>query len=171
MKLTDMLALSHVPRWSIIARQMEQNVGDHTFRVLVIAVEIAERTGTPLTTTDILKVLYHDGHESWTADVPSPLKRDIEDSGFNMLRVVPWAKNLPLWSDIDAEAVFRIADKIEAYTFIQRWGLGPQAAKVAAGCYASIFDEIGGRTSWIPHVQGILADINDETERGFTYTR
>ncbi len=172
MRLTDLLALSNVPRWSIISITAPQNVADHTFRTMAIAVEVALRTGTILTAGDMLRILCHDGHESWTADMPSPLKKDIEGAGVNFNRMVPWVKSLPAWSSPDAEHAFELADKIEAYTFIYKWGVGAQAERITEGCRRTVSELVSNtHPHWKGAIDSVVVDIIQESERGWTYKR
>ena len=56
-RLTDLLALSHVPRWSIVRHVSPQNVGDHTFRVMVIYTELMNRLNLIISTYALQTIL------------------------------------------------------------------------------------------------------------------
>lgn len=169
MRINDLLALSHVPRWSIISTSKEQTVSDHTFRVLCIATELGRRTGVILQVEDLMQILHHDAHESWTADIPSPVKNEMEAGGYDFLRCVPWMKREAGWSSPDAKMLLKLADRIEAFTYIEKWGVGRQAEEVATGCRAS-FDEIFREyPNWRNATEDLLRDVMFERERRAAY--
>lgn len=149
MFLTDALALSHVPRWAIVSTIRPQYVSDHTFRVAIIFIELTARLDLPWTSADLLGVLIHDLGESRTGDIPTPVKRELG------------MKELPVhFSSPEIERVYRLADLIEAYTFIRRYGEGEHAHRVAEGLSAKIAIEAkdwGTLTSAL--IDDILQDI------------
>lgn len=165
MRLNDLLALSHVPRWSIVSHTRPQSVADHTFRVLVIAVELAEMVGVTLHANDLIRILYHDGHESWTADLPSPIKSELEKTGYSFDRVTPWARSTPEFTGPDQERVFELADKIEAYTFIDKYGEGEQSLRVRDGCLDRLNGLIPDR-NWKKMADLVIVNIMEERGRG-----
>ena len=162
MRLTDLLALSHVPRWSIVRHVIPQSVADHSFRMTVIALELAHRLGVPTHAEFILACLYHDGPESRTGDIPSSAKRLIlnggSDSGFVDWNPYPQPGQLLE----DQLVVLALADKIEGYTFIQSAGIGEHAGAVVGACKAELHRLIPEK--WAGVVWGVITDI--EAERG-----
>lgn len=137
-RMNDCLALCHVPRWSIVPHTRHQSVAEHTFRVLVIARELAADLGIRLRSGDLLAILTHDAPESKTGDIPTPAKRAINDTVDADVIATAEYTMLP-WKEFDfatdnnslADQVFKMADMIEAYTFICRYGEGPHAKHVA----------------------------------------
>lgn len=134
-RLTDLLALSHIPRWTIVTHVVPQSVGDHTFRVMVIYAELCTRLNRSISIGGLLYVLQHDAPESRTGDVPTPAKRilPLEEWG----EFIPWT---PYVGPLDNEdiATFQLADLIEAHTFIEMYGKGEHSRRVAADIYAKI---------------------------------
>ena len=120
MFLTDMLALSHVPRWCIVPTIRPQSVGDHVYRVMVIFEALSSELEVPYVLSDLLAVLQHDYAEARSGDIPTPYKNTagIEDIQ-------------PAFSSEAVARLFLLADRIEAYTFIERYGFGPHAKRVA----------------------------------------
>ena len=167
MRVTDLLALSHVPRWTIVSHSRPQSVADHSFRVCVIAVELAERLGVQLSADALLACLYHDGPESRSGDIPSGAKRRIEDKLKGSLDDLFWPSTRLKGSTVAREVnILMLADKIEGYTFIQKWGVGPHAAEVADACHAEVTNLISktfsGKESII---QDLVGDILTEKGR------
>lgn len=132
MRLTDLLSLSIVPRWSVVPHHgAPQSVADHSFRVVVILHELAERFSIPLCATDYWYALTHDGAESVTGDIPRNYKRDHIISVDRTERAVcPWLRDIERPSPHICDLI-KVADTIEAYTWLRRWGVGPHAEVVA----------------------------------------
>jgi len=130
-RLTDLLALSHVPRWNIVDHSKAQSVADHTFRVMVIATEIAARNEMGIGWEGMLYILHHDADESYSADIPTPAKRKL-GLKIDSLALCPWIGD---WVGLEfisvkVKAIIDLADQIEAYTFIRRYGTGAHAKRV-----------------------------------------
>lgn len=134
MRLTDLLSLSIVPRWSIVDHRRPQSVADHSFRVAVIARELFERLGhPPLTTTELWWCLDHDGPESRSGDVSGEFKRRLSNpAGWaaTELAMCPWLGRDGCPSS-DRLRLLKIVDDLETYTFIRKFGEGPHADRVA----------------------------------------
>lgn len=130
LRITDLLALSVVPRWGIVDMVRRQSVGDHTFRVLVIFTELARRLGYAISLDDILMVLHHDADESRTSDIPASAK-DYLGIG-NPVKYCPWlADGWPSgFSSEKASTMAYLADQIEAFTFLDKYGLGDHSGRV-----------------------------------------
>jgi len=149
-RLTDLLALSVVPRWSIVDCVRTQSVAEHTFRVCAIVLELGERLGM---LRDVIHgalrlALTHDGAESRSADIPRPFKQALRDVGVTPImlalaeyRMCPWSGDEPLLSS-SARDLVRLADLIECYTFIEVYGHGPTAKKVAEHCQIEVLSAI-----------------------------
>lgn len=115
-QLSKMLTLSHVPRWAIIDVTKQQNVGEHSYRVMVIALTIAEfieGMGTNVDTGALLKeAVLHDIEESETGDIPTPFKRKA-------------GLSTPTPATLEGY-IISLADLIEAYIFLTRYGVRSQ---------------------------------------------
>jgi len=97
---------------------------------MVIAVELAKRLGLPPLSQDaLMTILLHDADESRTGDIPTPAKAKMAVG--NQAKHCPWmtGKVAGLYKD-EAEVV-RLADFLEAATFICMHGVGPHAMRVA----------------------------------------
>lgn len=145
-RMIDALALSYVPRWSIVIHSPEQYVGDHTFRTLVIFKRLCDEFGFEPTVKDIYSVLYHDLSESRTGDIPKTAKKTLEITSD------------PIdFSSGSILHMFHLADLIEAHTFIQRFGAGEHARKVTALTRQEIQDYCPAK--WWSTVTAIIDEI------------
>src|SRR5215207_3831282 len=130
MRLTDLLNLSTVPRWTIVPHLRPQSVSDHTFRLCVIARELADRLRVELMSIDYWSMLTHDGAESRSGDIPTPYKRLLGHAAAENAEALacPWTTyGDNCFSGDNARTVFALADLIEAHTFIYTWGIGTYA--------------------------------------------
>lgn len=73
--------LATVPRWSIVPLVRKQSVAEHSFYVTLYAVQIAEFIGLGVEEQGHIarRALTHDMIETWTSDIPGPIKRQIVD--------------------------------------------------------------------------------------------
>lgn len=133
MFLTDVLALSHVPRWSIVPHLIPQSVSDHSFRVAMIAMEIIRRHEGKDGWSDVRPhnvlwhSLIHDVEESITGDLPSGAKKFLRtrrDIGV----IIDDVPNHGMF--IKEMMIVKLADLIEAYTFIAMTGVGSHSVAV-----------------------------------------
>lgn len=172
-ELTDLLALSHVPRWAIISTSKVQSVAEHSHRVAVILMELGVRMDLILPYSLLVWALVHDGPEAWTGDIPGPFKHP--DQSAQDRKVAPWWG--PYRDKVPAEWLefFKIADLIETGTFIAKWGNGPHATYAYERIiYTEVPDQVKkwciqfsryGSDAAMPIVTGIIADILSERGR------
>jgi hypothetical protein len=104
--LGKLLNLSYVPRWVIVPMMRAQSVAEHSWRVAVIASELAARLGLGADKQLVIiqMAVYHDYEEVLTGDVPSTEK--------------PYPK---FESMSNSELVVKLADYIEALTWVKLW--------------------------------------------------
>lgn len=113
------LTLSHVPRWAIVDTLRKQTVADHSYRTIIIALELADRVHKPYPNMNIdlgkLAILaaYHDVEEGITGDIPTPFKRSQTN--------VIWPDSHSKPDGIEG-AILHMADAMEAVTFLERYG-------------------------------------------------
>lgn len=135
-RMRDLLALSDLKRWNVIPTTKDQTVGQHTFRVAVIAWEIVERYNRipakdippPVCRINIgdllMASLMDDGAECLTGDQPSNLKRILKDKGINWTEVeldlCPWLADNP--AGPVTHGIIKIADKIESGAWLSLYG-------------------------------------------------
>lgn len=162
-RLTDLLALSHVPRWTIVDHLKPQMVSDHVYRVLVIATELGERLKVNLEKRTITAILVHDAAECRTGDVPTPAKKHL-GSITNDVLFCPWMVREPEGMGGDQASIFLLSDLIEAATFIGRYGLGPHSVRV----YMDLCRKIDGQcpdSRWREIVRGLKQEIGEDLGR------
>lgn len=82
----DYRDLSHVPRWSIIPVIHRQSVAEHSYYVTLYISHICRvlGIGNHLVIDAMYHGLEHDRSESYTSDIPGPVKRSIVDAGKEM---------------------------------------------------------------------------------------
>lgn len=176
-RLTDLLALSHIPRWVIVPRLKEQSVADHSYRVAVILLELFERLRIdPVDPNWLVWALLHDAHECRTGDLPS-------SANFSILAQAAYESNDARYPDVDDRKVkdileqevarqqspwmqrlqpptgvgltiFKLADLIETYTWIKQWGHGHHAQ----GCQLRTHDRV---QYFIDKLTGELGRVDD----------
>jgi len=122
--VNDILALSHIPRWSTVPHVRSQSVAEHSFAVAAIALALCSRMGLELDRDSLIYALLHDVEEAATGDTPSYYKRDFPVSS----DYVGYRPTV----DPKLRKVVKLADLIEAYTFIARYGMGDHAASVTS---------------------------------------
>lgn len=136
-QLLDLLALSHVPRWTIIATSRQQSVAEHSHRVAVIAQYILDDIAPSASNgwhEEILRwAIMHDGPEAITGDIPTPFKRILHESGFETSesQACEWYSEEKRKVSAVKKSVVSLADTIEAVSFISKWGTGAVAKRIA----------------------------------------
>jgi hypothetical protein len=162
MRLTDLLALSHVPRWAIVPHLKPQSVADHSFRVAVIYLELCDRCKIPASLAGLTRALFHDGAEARSGDIPGPFKRSLNgDLAGAEKKATPWLEDGSSLSPDDRWAL-KMADIIEAYTFISQQGQGPHAARTTGLVWESLKEHARMR---YPEIRVLVQDILDEADR------
>jgi len=123
MKIQDLMRISSVKRWHIVATAKEQTLADHTCRVAILAYEIAMRLGYIHEWGEegdiLLTALTHDTDEIMNGDTPGNTKNSIEDE------VLP---------KTTTEMVVKLADVLETYLFIQQYHVDRHGKQVAHWC-------------------------------------
>lgn len=124
--LSKLLTLSHVPRWAIIDTTKTQSVADHSFRVAAICLAILQELEAIGVKADRNKVLTdaltHDMEEAKSGDIPTPYKHDGT-----------YTQALSL-----EDAIVKFADKMEAFIFIDRYGV--RAKKIRKDRYMAMIE-------------------------------
>ena len=113
------LRAREVSRWHIVPTTRPQTLADHSYAVACVARRLLHVLGRPdLVPQAVELALDHDIAEVVFGDVPAPAKGAA--GGFGRY----WSSSEPLW-----RRVVRVADKLEAYTFIGAFGVGRVAAE------------------------------------------
>lgn len=156
--------MSHVPRWTIIRKNRQQNIAEHTFYVtyyLMVLIEEHMWYWSPYQKYAALQyALVHDMAEARMSDIPGPVKRSIRDPlKFEQIEhdVLADIGVEDIGCDDEIKALVKVADLIDEFFFISeevamgnktldRVHVGVsnrlQSAIAKAGLPASIFAEV-----------------------------
>lgn len=171
MRLTDLLALSIVPRWSVVPHHGHQSVADHSFRVVVILRELADRLSITLTAEDLWYALTHDGAESVTGDIPGKFKaRYLPDIRQAELAACPWLdpRLVPIGRALVSNiTLVKLADLIETYTWIAMNGYGPHALTVQERIWLDVQNLCDGNTEMFAAAHAAAHHVVCETGRAY----
>lgn len=149
LNLYDFLRAGHVKRWHIINTGYAQSLAEHTFLVVLIAIELyhvivggeGEDGGRELLRV-IMAAIFHDMPETRTGDIPTPSKHYICD------QIKAWEEGPDVFERIERDLMpevpyigggvavalthfVEMADVIEASTWIEQNGVGAHAKLVS----------------------------------------
>lgn len=172
--LNMMLRLCHVPRWSVIPMGRQQTVAEHSFRVAAIAVALGDRICSGNGYDGHISMLYeaawasltHDCEEAVGGDIPSPYRKLMGvDHGSLVRELCP---NLPpAPSDKYVAWLVKMADMIEATTYLRMWGRSVDGVDIREVRAANISNHLGPRLDTCPfenrqRVEGIVFRLIEE---------
>jgi len=129
-RLEGMMRLSIVPRWTIVPMNRHQSVAEHSFRVAVIALEIAEAEELEEVAAIVKLALIHDAAECFTSDLPTPVKGMIKNLSSIEQKSCPWVLEEAVAQPVYNHQIVGMADALEAYAFLRTWGTGPRARSI-----------------------------------------
>lgn len=178
--MNDLLALSHVPRWSVVRTVCAQSVADHSYRVAIIALELYGRLygfepvrSSVIMSEILLYALIHDVVESHTGDIPGHVKSGSSVLGNALDRIgeiyCPWMEQFTPQQSIIK--LVKIADLIEATSFIWMNRVGPHAEWVWKYTRDKLTEEVNKTVNEVEKdklgqvVRDILSDIEGEGDR------
>jgi len=145
--LADLARSGHVTRWHSVRTFRDQTLAEHHYMVARISFTLAKKIlGPDIDDSGLLKILdyalLHDTPELLTGDLPSPLKRHIDQvcAGDNPLdqiedAIAPWLHKMKLYMQQkhpEYLKVVKLADIIDALIFISSEGVGEHAKGVVA---------------------------------------
>lgn len=158
--LYDFLRIGHVKRWHNVNTTREQTVGEHSYMVCLIALDLySAMIGIDPDNRDssgkmalliLLRAMFHDAPEVAIGDTPTPAKRLIREATGDplifekmeqaLMPELPYVK-LPI-SSPDTDPYIKMADAIEGYAFIYNNGAGTHAQVVASGARRKMEDAV-----------------------------
>jgi 5'-deoxynucleotidase len=143
--LSDLARSGHVTRWHSVRTSRDQTLAEHHYMVTRISNRLArEIFGSELSDSGLLQIMeyasLHDTPELLMGDLPSPLKRHIEQiSGeINPIEqiereIAPWLfqmKEEMQQNNPEYLLIVKLADIIDALVFISEEGIGAHAGQV-----------------------------------------
>lgn len=180
LKLNDTLALSHVPRWSVVTTTRRQSVAEHSFRVAAIVQYLLSEPryidwDQSYKRQGVIRALIHDAAESKSGDISGPFKRLVKEwnkeetgTGDDPIaiiedRVCPWLIEEPVTQEM--AAIIKLADDIETYTFLKMYGQGSHAAYVTSRCHEKMMKSAKAAGWSEAYVDRTASHIINETGR------
>lgn len=133
--LRQMLRASYVHRWHIINVVKPQSVAEHTFNVCLIAECISKLLDQENEIPDLYRyALHHDIPEVVIGDIPTPAKKllGLDKSS----KMDDLCEELDWWSicrNENTKRIIKLADYVDAITYLALNGVGKQAFDVRAG--------------------------------------
>lgn len=139
MKLEEavqLLKATDVKRWTIVPVTREQTVAEHSYRVWALALSLYDAMVTTNHNSFEREsvgfwALTHDADEIWTGDIPSSVKKDLEEiapGAIKRLKEKVLSQNVPgvaaAMRGLDntfAAQVVKIAECVEALTYYNRY--------------------------------------------------
>lgn len=114
MKWYDKLRAQYVKRWHTVRLSHDQSLADHTFNVMIIALELAKRVGRSEEERGqiLMQALEHDLNEVVTGDIPTPTKKRLSKDSQEHL------------SNGSVDRIVKVADAMETAFQIWQHGLG-----------------------------------------------
>ena len=171
--LHQLLRCRHVKRWHIVRVARDQTVAEHSWAVTMIARHLCDRLGLFLSPSDMLMMvewsLMHDATETVIGDLPTPTSevvgrwmRDKEMAISTAWGVRhAWASSamdgLPL-------EIVKMADIIEAISFLDDDAVGAHAERVELALRARLVERINGaeiRYPRLPWPEAVHQTLND----------
>jgi 5'-deoxynucleotidase YfbR-like HD superfamily hydrolase len=117
--------MSFVPRWTIVRTIKGQNVAEHSYYVAVYAMQIGDHLGLDEESMCLLlrAALLHDVEETFTGDIPGPVKRQMGDmSVFNKWRdnmlVRRFGPHALAAVDAQLKSIIKLANLVDEIAFL-----------------------------------------------------
>lgn len=130
--LADVLRAADVNRWQIVRMTRHQSVAEHTFNVMLVALDIAEAMGFKDRYAIMQCAMMHDIPEVLTGDIATPTKRVLEVSD-RLDAIEGRVEYLGIKTkDYDpmVRHIVKLADLVESAVFLHHFGVGKHAEHV-----------------------------------------
>lgn len=144
LSFSDLARAGHVTRWHSVRVGRPQTLAEHHYLVSMFTNKLAKDILPKITDTDRLRMveyaMWHDLPEIICGDLPSPLKRRIEqlcpdNNPIEKIeeQIAPWLIALKKKIQVKPEQalIIKLADLIDAVLFIEQEGIGNHAMMVA----------------------------------------
>jgi len=165
-KIDLLLRAQYVKRFHIVHTLKHQSIAEHSFNVAMIAGLISERMEFDKKVTEqvTLAALFHDMDEVITGDIPTPTKIrakaqgvDLNDNGI----LVPHQNKGSL-----INRIVKVADYIEAITFLDINGIGMHACSVEADIAEKMEEYVNHENRFSQGQKEIINDVRWEITSG-----
>ncbi len=184
--LADLARSGHITRWHSVRTARDQTLAEHHYMVTRISNRLAKDIfASDLDDSGLLMIMeyasLHDTPELLMGDMPSPLKRHIEQiSGENNPIEIIEAEIAPWLADMKDEirathpeylVIVKLADLLDAILFIEYEGIGNHAKEVSRGLHKQFYRRIERAEhdyplySWDAAVQ-LLRELQENDEQG-----
>lgn len=160
----EFMRAGHIQRWHVVNTVKGQTVAEHAYLVTVIAMELFARVvgfDDPAEVNQLMAAaLFHDAPEIRYGDIPTPGKNFIrgragdsffDDMDRDLMPEIPYvggslpSRLLPF---------LKLADSIEAYSWITANKAGPQADMVQKACIADLQRLVARYSEEFPRIEG-----------------
>lgn len=119
MTLAEKLRLMQVKRYPICHTNRDQSVAEHSYNVMLIAMELAAETLDIELVHEVLRYgLMHDMEEVFTGDIPSSFKRELRAKCPDVVKLLD---GTVVVRD-EVKAIVKLADCIEAIYYLREFG-------------------------------------------------
>lgn len=177
--LADLARSGHVSRWHSVRTSRDQTLAEHHYMVTRISNRLAKDIlGSDLDDSGLLQIMeyasLHDTPELLMGDLPSPLKRHIEQiSGENNPitaienEIAPWLTEMKASirrTNPEYLLIVKLADIMDALVFITQEGIGAHAGKVVQILEKMLADKLDQAEKQFPqyswnHARDILSEL------------
>ncbi len=175
--LADFLRMGHVKRWHTVNTSAQQTLADHSFMVMLIAMDLYDKMHSIQDNpTDALclltQAMFHDVHEVVMGDMPTTAKPHTP------INVMAWATDhllpvIPYTMTKESERLGRfikMADVLDAAFWIEQHGVGPHCTGVKDGCWRRVDElvrayEIETDANWRAFVDQIIVAYSAGVDR------
>lgn len=135
--INDLYRLADIKRWHIVKMDQKQSVAEHSFFVALLAMRFAAAIGCPVGRV-VQYALLHDAEESWTGDIPSPMKSKDKLPYQEMMGDMHIDSIAPI-----TRAVVKICDYTESIKFLSRNGSSRHTEMVKSNTIDKLWDYYG----------------------------
>ena len=136
----EMLRASHIDRWSMVGVNRPQNLAEHIYNVIIIAVELAHRYKKDHLMDAVRGyALIHDLEEVMTGDMPTPIKKYMTRELIELNESFSYKWETKSDYPQEVRSIVKMADNIEALLYLYQHGAGSHCDVV--------FEEIQGRVN------------------------
>ena len=119
MNLIDKLRLMQVKRYAICHVNRDQSVAEHSYNVMLIAVELAQETRDFDVIQEVTSyAMVHDMEEIYTGDIPSGFKKRLRAECPAVTELLNGIYTAP----DSIKAIVKLADYLEAMYYLREFG-------------------------------------------------